>query len=349
MHPFLYPVRSPMGKERRKEHRQRRILRLRKITIQKERRKLSRRIPHRELRKLRPSLLLRISVPGFTKISFITSTSVLSVLVNWVESHVFGRVGCAGRFFIRVASGNGRGTRGLQRRMLCVDSRRIPPERLLLLARGVAPAVTLRRRSSLRHTLVGVKRKSTHVHYLACLPIHVDRLARGLVRGVRIHAIRFVTRVPVHHVRPWVPRKTVSVVGILPPSDVRTRTMRMGGVVVRSVATCCRVVSILAIDRVTRVCVVRVMSKSRHVAIAVAWRRKCYAVPKTRRWIVRGCVMITKPIVGQVVSAVESFAVVLLIVVSIFVRRAAILKMHNLHTVRSRLMWCLTAPVVRRR
>lgn len=284
MHLFLYPVCSPMEKGRlRVRCRRRRMLHLRKVTIQKERRKLSRRTPHREPRKLRRSPLHRISAPGFTKISFITSTSVLYVPANWVESRVFGRVGCVGRFSIRVASRNGRGTRGPQRRMLCVDSRRIPPERLLLLARGVAPAVILRKRSSLRHTRVGVKRKSIHVHYLACLPIHVDRLVRGLVKGVHIHAIRFVTRAPVHHVRPWVPRKTVSVVGILPPSDVRIRTMKKAGAVVRSVATCCRVVSILAIDRATRVYVVPVMSRSRHVAIAVAWRRKCYAVPRMKK------------------------------------------------------------------
>lgn len=59
--------------------------------------------------------------------------------------------------------------------------------------------------------------------------------------------------------------------------------------------------------------------------------------------------MIMKPIVGQVVSAVENFAIVLLIAEFISVRRAAILKMHNLHTARSHLMWCLTAPVVKRR
>lgn len=258
MHLLLYPVCRPMEKGRPKDRNHRRILRLRKITIQKERQKLSRRIPHREPRKLRRSPLLRISGPGFTKISFITSTSVLSVPASWVESRVFGRVGCAGRFFMRVVSRNGRGTKGLQRRMLCVDSRRTPQERLLLLARGVALAVILRKRSSPQHTLVGAKRKSIHVHYLACLPIRVDRLARGLVRGVHTHAIRFVTRAPVHHVQPWVQRKIVSVVGTLPPSDVRIQTMIMAGAVARSVATCCRVVSILAIDRAMRVCVVLV-------------------------------------------------------------------------------------------
>lgn len=61
----------------------------------------------------------------------------------------------------------------------------------------------------------------------------------------------------------------------------------------------------------------------------------------------RGCVTATKPIVGLVVSAAENFAIVLLIVVFIFVRRAAIPKMHNPRIVPSRPMWCLTAPVVR--
>lgn len=85
--------------------------------------------------------------------------------------------------------------------MLCVDSRRSQLGRLAHLVPGAVPVAISRRRFSLRSTNVGVKRKSIHVHYLAYLRIHAGRPARGLVKAVRILAIRFVTPAHVLHVR----------------------------------------------------------------------------------------------------------------------------------------------------
>lgn len=236
-----------------------------------------------------------------------------------------------------------------QPRMPRVDSKRMPLGKLVHLAPGVVPVVIFLRRYILRPTRVGVKRKSIRVHWVDCLHIHVDRPARGLVRGALIHATQFAMPVLVHRVRRWVLLRIVSVVGTLLRSVVRIQTMRMDGAVVRSAVTYCPVVSILVLDGATKVSAVPVTLKSRHVAIVEVCRPKCYAVLEMKRRTARNYVMHqVMPKVGLAVLAAENFATAHSTAAFISAIKTAMLKMHSPHIVRGRLIWYLIAHVEKR-
>jgi len=225
-----------------------------------------------------------------------------------------------------------------RRKMLCADNRS-RPERPAHLALGAAPVAILLRRYFLRPTHVGVKRKSIRVHYPVCLPIHVGRPARGLVNDVHTLATRFATLGPVHHVRLWAQRKTVSVEGIRLPSVARIPTTKTDGAVVRSVATYCPAECILVPDRATKVFAVLAMSRSRHVAIVGTCRPRCCVVLEMKRWRARSYVTILVRLkAGRAASVAEKFATVLSTAVFTSARRVVIRKIRNPHIVQGRPM-----------
>ena len=220
--------------------------------------------------------------------------------------------------------------------------------RSVYLVPGVVLGVIWARRRSLRHIRVGVRKRSIRVRYPVYRLIPVDRLARGPERDVRTRAIPSVMPGRVRRVRPWARPRIVSAGGTRPLSGARTPTTRMGGAVVRSVGICCPVESIFAHGRAMRASAVLAMSRSSRSVIVVVCRQKCCAAPGTRRWTVSCNYMTGQWKAGPAASAVESRAVVPLIVESISARRAAIHKTHIPPIVPDRPTWCSIALVGRR-
>lgn len=235
-------------------------------------------------------------------------------------------------------------------KMLCVDNKRSLPGRPAHLALGAVPVATLLKRCSLHLTRVGVRKKSTRVHYPVYLRIHVGRPVRALVRDVHTLAIRFATPVPVPHVRLWVPRKIVSVEGTRLRNVARIPITKKGGAVVRFAAIYCPAEGILVQNRATRVFAVLAMSRWRHVAIVEMCRPRCCAVLEMKKWRVKSYMTIlVKLKIGKAVSVAENSATVLLTAVFTSARKAVIRKIRNPHIAQCHPTSCLTVLVERHR
>ncbi|KAJ5314034.1 uncharacterized protein N7443_000918 [Penicillium atrosanguineum] len=178
-------------------------------------------------------------------------------------------------------------------------------------------------------TAAGVKKKSTLDPSLVCPHIHAVRHAHGLVRVVRIHAIRLVTQVLVLLVHPWDQLKIVSAVGIHLPNDAKIPTMSKDGAVVKYVVICSHVVNTHVLFRATKGCVVLARSRSRPVVIVVKCRPRCCVAPRRMTWKARQCAMMD-PRSGQDASLAMKPAAARLIAVCISVKKTAIRKIRIL-------------------
>ncbi|KAJ5147489.1 hypothetical protein N7526_000841 [Penicillium atrosanguineum] len=178
-------------------------------------------------------------------------------------------------------------------------------------------------------TTAGVKKKSTLDPSLVCPHIHAVRHAHGLVRVVRIHAIRLVTQVLVLLVHPWDQLKIVSAVGIHLPNDAKIPTMSKDGAVVKYVVICSHVVNTHVLFRATKGCVVLARSRSRPVVIVVKCRPRCCVAPRRMTWKARQCAMMD-PRSGQDASLAMKPAAARLIAVCISVKKTAIRKIRIL-------------------
>ncbi|KAG2014757.1 hypothetical protein GB937_006476 [Aspergillus fischeri] len=143
-----------------------------------------------------------------------------------------------------------------------VWSMKDPPPRMLRVARqrgspvhrarGAALAVIFHMRSSRPHILVGVRRKSIPVRYLAFPHTRAVKPAHGHAKAVRTRAMRLAMLVLAHLVPRWARLRIASVGGIRRLSAAGILITRMVGAVGRYAVTCCPAANTLVLDRATR-------------------------------------------------------------------------------------------------
>lgn len=218
-----------------------------------------------------------------------------------------------------------------------------------LLVLGAVRAVTSLIRASLRATLAGVRKRPTLDHSLVCLHTRVVRLAHGLARDVRILVTRLVMLVHVRLVLLWARPRIVFAAVIRRKSAVRIPIMKMDGVVVRSVVSCCPVENIHARFHVTRDYVVAVRLALMLVAIVEKCRQRCCVSRKMMRRIVELCAMTAQRMNGPAALAAERPVTVHLTAANIHARRNVIHKIPILRIVRAHQMSLSIAPVTRHR